>query len=79
MVSPSIGTNLYAPNSSFSNSVSEILVKNPSANVYYTTLEKGTIPGVKSMANAGGAEHVYTWTVAYNIEGIRDWIFKQKK
>ena len=63
----------------FNKGVSEILVKNPSANVYYTTLEKGTIPGVKSMANAGGAEHVYTWTVAYNIEGIRDWIFKQKK
>lgn len=23
--------------------------------------------------------HMYTWSVAYNIEGIRDWLFSQTK
>ena len=26
-----------------------------------------------------GGDHMSTWTVAYNIEGIRDWLFAQKK
>lgn len=63
----------------FNSGVKEILLKNPSSNIKYTTLEKGTIPGVKTQQNSGGAEHVYTWRVAYNIEGIREWLFTQKK
>ena len=43
---------------------------------------------VKSMESQGakinysvlkGGDHMSTWTVAYNIEGIRDWLFAQKK
>ena len=26
-----------------------------------------------------GGNHMYTWTVAYTIEGIRDWLFEQAK
>ncbi|MBQ7538287.1 MAG: hypothetical protein IJT42_04910 [Treponema sp.] len=26
-----------------------------------------------------GGSHMYTWSLAYNIEGIRDWLFSQKK
>ena len=26
-----------------------------------------------------GGSHMYTWSLAYNIEGIRDWLFAQKK
>lgn len=26
-----------------------------------------------------GGDHMYTWTVAYTIEGIRDWLFSQSK
>ncbi|MCR5606231.1 MAG: hypothetical protein K6F69_05370 [Treponema sp.] len=26
-----------------------------------------------------GGSHMYTWTLAYNIEGIRDWLFSQHK
>ncbi len=26
-----------------------------------------------------GGTHMYTWSVAYNIEGIRDWLFSQTK
>lgn len=57
----------------FNQGVKDVLAEN--ANINYTTLEKGTIPGVLE----DGREHNSTWTVAYNIEGIRDWIFRQKK
>lgn len=47
-------------------------------NIKYTTFEKGTtLPGDKSQA--GRNEHMQTWNVAYSIEGVRDWIFAQKK
>ena len=26
-----------------------------------------------------GGGHMVTWSVAYNIEGIRDWLFEQSK
>ena len=26
-----------------------------------------------------GGSHMYTWSVAYDIEGIRDWLFEQRK
>ena len=26
-----------------------------------------------------GGNHMYTWSFAYNIEAIRDWLFRQKK
>ncbi|MBQ3825244.1 MAG: hypothetical protein II811_03815, partial [Spirochaetaceae bacterium] len=26
-----------------------------------------------------GGSHMYTWSIAYNIEGIRDWLFAQSK
>ncbi len=26
-----------------------------------------------------GGNHMYTWSVAYDIEGIRDWLFEQRK
>ena len=26
-----------------------------------------------------GGSHMYTWSVAYTIEGIRDWLFSQTK
>ena len=26
-----------------------------------------------------GGNHMYTWSVAYGIDAIRDWLFAQKK
>ena len=26
-----------------------------------------------------GGSHMYTWSLAYNYEGIRDWLFSQSK
>lgn len=61
----------------FKEGVSKVLAENPKANIKYTTLEKGTLPALQ--AGNPGSEHMATWKTAYNIEGIRDWLFKQKK
>jgi len=61
----------------FSQSVKKVLDKNPEANIKYTVIEKGTLPNLQQ--GNPGSEHMATWKTAYNIEGIRDWLFKQKK
>lgn len=61
----------------FDKAVKDVIAANPEANVYYTTLEKGTIPNLPP--DNKGSEHVFTWTVAYNIDGIKEWIFRQSK
>ena len=48
------------------------------SNIKYTTLEKGTNPYLAKNANPG-SEHVGTWKVAYNIPGVKDWMFSQSK
>lgn len=48
------------------------------ASINYITFRKGTVvPAGESMAGASG--HRNTWRVAYNIEPVREWIFKQHK
>lgn len=46
--------------------------------IQYTPLKKGTVvsPGMK---DDGGSNHICTWRIAYGIEGVRDWLFKQSK
>jgi predicted peptidase len=39
---------------------------------------KGTTLPV-GQENSGANEHMETWNVAYSIEGVRDWLFTQKK
>ncbi|MCC8147262.1 MAG: hypothetical protein LIO93_12695 [Bacteroidales bacterium] len=47
-------------------------------NIKYTMLKLGTtLP--ESQRNGQKNEHMETWKIAYNIEGIRDWIFSQSK
>lgn len=46
----------------FDSLVKDMLAQN--ANINYTVFE--------------GGNHMYTWSVAYNIDGIRDWLFSQK-
>ena len=48
------------------------------SNIKYTTHEKGTNPYLPKDANPG-SEHSGTWKVAYNIPGIKDWMFLQAK
>ncbi|MFJ6899514.1 hypothetical protein [Streptomyces hokutonensis] len=46
--------------------------------VNYATFKKGsTLAG--GLANAHGVEHNSTWPIAYTVEGIREWIFRQRK
>ena len=45
--------------------VKTMIKSNPNANIYYTVF--------------AGGNHMYTWSFAYNIDEIRDWLFKQKK
>ena len=54
-------------------------MKKENSNVNYSTLEKGTVIPKDVVETSKGGEHIYTWTIAYNIEGIRDWLFSQSK
>lgn len=43
--------------------------------INYTTFKAGTLPGTAQ----GAMEHMATWTKAYSIESIREWIFTKSK
>jgi predicted peptidase len=46
--------------------------------INYTPLVRGSVvpPGQN---DNGGSNHVNTWRIAYTIEPIRDWLFRQRK
>lgn len=46
--------------------------------INYVALKKGTVVPVGQTDDAG-ANHVNTWRVAFAIDGIRDWLFEQRK
>ena len=45
--------------------VKNLIKKNPNANINYTVFKSGN--------------HMYTWSFAYNIDAIREWLFSKKK
>ena len=45
--------------------VKNMIKKNPNANINYTVFK--------------GGNHMYTWSFAYNIDAIREWLFSKKK
>lgn len=51
---------------------------NEGCSIKYSTLIKGTVvpPG---FPDDGITNHIFTWRIAYRIEGIRDWLFTQVK
>ena len=56
--------------------VSKMVAKgNP---INYTVFQRGTVVPA-GMTDDGGSNHVCTWRIAYTIEGIRDWLFRQSK
>ncbi len=46
--------------------------------INYVALQQGTVvpPGQQ---DEGGSNHINTWRFAYTIDGIRDWLFRQRK
>lgn len=48
------------------------------SNIKYTVLKKGTVVPA-GVTDDGGSNHIYTWKIAYTIEGVRDWLFAQVK
>lgn len=60
----------------FSSAVSKII--SDGSDIKFTVLKKGTVVPA-GMTDDGGSNHICTWRIAYTIEGIRDWLFKQKK
>ena len=56
--------------------VSKMVAKgNP---INYTVFQRGTVVPA-GMNDDGGSNHICTWRIAYTIEGIRDWLFRQSK
>ncbi len=60
----------------FEKDVEKMLAKK--ANVNYAVFEKGTVVP-EGMKDDSGSNHICAWRIAYTIEGIRDWLFKQEK
>ena len=46
--------------------------------IKYSVFQRGTVVPA-GMNDDGGSNHICTWRIAYTIEGIRDWLFSQKK
>ncbi len=47
-------------------------------NIKYTVFSKGTVVP-EGRPDDGINNHIYTWPIAYTIEGLRDWLFTQVK
>jgi len=47
-------------------------------NIKYTVFERGTVWPL-DQAQSGRNEHMQTWQIAFSIEGVRDWLFTQRK
>ncbi|MFC8512174.1 alpha/beta hydrolase-fold protein [Streptomyces sp. NPDC057257] len=61
----------------FTKAVDAISAKGTSVN--YVTFEKGTTLTAESKKKYGTMEHNSSWAIAYTIEGVREWIFQQRK
>ncbi|MGI5454633.1 alpha/beta hydrolase-fold protein [Streptomyces sp. CA-249302] len=61
----------------FTKDVDAITAKGTAVN--YVTFEKGTTLTAESKKKFGTVEHNSTWPIAYTIEGVREWIFQQRK
>lgn len=58
--------------------VSQMIEENN--DIKYTVYKNGTVaPGGELKGNAMFINHMYTWRLVYTIEGLRDWLFAQKK
>lgn len=47
-------------------------------NIKYAVLARGTVIP-RGLPDDARNNHIYTWQIAYAIEGVRDWLFNQKR
>ena len=67
-----------ADEAEFRDDVAAMLEAGPDSNVYYVSFEKGSV-FPEGEAAGGGGGHTGTWPIAYAIDGVRDWLFRQSK
>ena len=68
--------NGHASAEEFSADVSAMIAEGN--NIKYSVFKKGTVVP-KGLPDNARNNHVYTWQIAYAIEGLRDWLFTQVK
>ncbi|MDO5638947.1 MAG: PHB depolymerase family esterase [Neisseria sp.] len=63
----------------FASDVQSLLAQG--GNIHYAAIKSGTLPAQLKDPNSTnrGQAHRGTWEIAYNIEGIRDWLYRQHK
>ena len=59
------------------NKINEMIGKNSNINVI--SFKKGTVTGNSTDNKMGAGEHMASFDYAYNLEPVRDWLFKQHK
>ena len=60
----------------FTSEVNKVIAEG--INIKYTALAKGTVVP-EGIEDNGINNHVYTWSIVYAIEELRDWLFTQSK
>ena len=59
------------------NKINEMIGKN--SNINFLTFKQGTVTGNSTDNKMGAGEHMASFDYAYNLEPVRDWLFKQHK
>lgn len=59
------------------NKINEMIGKN--SNINFISFKQGTVTGKSTDNKMGAGEHMASFDYAYNLEPVRDWLFKQHK
>lgn len=59
------------------NKINEMIGKN--SNINFISFKQGTVTGNSTDNKIGAGEHMASFDYAYNLEPVRDWLFKQHK
>lgn len=59
------------------NKINEMIGKN--SNINFISFKQGTVTGNSTDNKMGAGEHMASFDYAYNLEPVRDWLFKQHK
>ena len=59
------------------NKINEMIGKN--SNINFISIKQGTVTGNSTDNKMGAGEHMASFDYAYNLDPVRDWLFKQHK